>query len=116
MLLEIDRLDEYWTGIGGQFDDVDMVRESSPFAQARLLNPQHYHYLDMSGMGNGSDLSSEPSAGIDVDVVLQQFDNPNPNPKHIKTYTRADFRRKLVDYFDIKFKKKELLWPVRNQR
>lgn len=60
-------------------------------------------------MGNSSDLSSEPSTGIDVDAVLQQFDNPNPNPKNIKTYIRADFRCKLVDHFDIKFNKKRAI-------
>ena len=115
MLLERDGLDEYWTGIGGQFDDADMVRESRPFAQERLLNPQHYHNHDVSGMGNGSDISSEQTGEIDVDLVLQQLNNPNPNPKHIKTYTRTAFRRKLVDHFHIKFMRKEIMWPVCNK-
>jgi hypothetical protein len=126
-LLEVDGLDGEWDGAIGQLEVGDVIRHV-PFAMQRLAlgyDPREY---DESGLGPGEDRD-------DVEVVMAT-DNAevpvaeaelghNENNEETESENGARvvrhlslkyFRYKLIEHFDILFKRQVLVWPAhRNQ-
>ena len=124
MLLEFDGLedDDNWARDWGHFEDED-VREAVPFAIQCLGNTEVRGY-DTSGMGRGGDADGSEGKEED-DASIEQVDN-RPEDQQLRECVDGEgfrcirhlslqvFRSKLIEHFDIQFKRKQLKWPQSN--
>ena len=110
MLLEADGISGEWDGDNGKFD-YETNSEALPFPLMRLHNPSGQRNYDTSGMGPGE---------IDEDEVIEKI-SVHPNTTFVNDILERDvndvnllladfFRNKLVEHFDILFKKNEIKW------
>lgn len=110
-LLEIDGLDGEWEGAIGQHDAHDIVRHM-PFSIGRLqagLDPTLY---DASGMGPGEDYAGLIAAMETMNAGERIDDDANEEAIRIVRYFSLKyFRNKLIQHFDIMFKRYQLVWP-----
>jgi hypothetical protein len=115
MLLEIDGLDEEWssewTGEMGNCNSSEM-----PEAVRRLLNPDEIRQYDTSGMGLGTDsggtghsVYNGTSTGRSSIPLIED------NRVVVSSLNLDDFKRRLIEHFDICFQKREISWPSRNR-
>jgi len=122
-LLEVDGLDEQWSkgnesqwqGDMGLHDDDDIERIRSV---ERLHNPGEARNFDSSGMGYGSDFMEDDN-DTDENSIMEQSAEllvvDNDGALSVQHLSFHYFRSKLVNHFDIAFKKREVKWPNRNQ-
>lgn len=114
MLLEVDGLDEQWNsgvpsdweGEAGLHDQDDAGR----FALGRLNNPGNAREYDSSGMGAAEDQQEEDENPVTPMMPLHEGTNQS-----IRRMSMKQFRSKLVEHFDIAFRRREIVWPVRNK-
>ncbi len=135
-LLEIDGLNEAWTGeqvadstaesdwLGelGDHDFDDISRDSVPNAILRLSNNLTVRNFDSSGMGPGSDVADEsinlfemaaPSETVDDDCEEEQNAG---SARVVKNMSLTKFRRKLVEHFHIMWSRNKIVWPSAKSR
>lgn len=110
-LLEIDGLDGDWEGQIGLHDTRD-VMQHLPFAVQRLHDGWDPRTFDASGLGPGDDrinreLSMEANNNTDDD------DTGRADVKIVRHLTLNNFRGRLIEHFDIMFKRNQLVWPQR---
>ena len=115
LLLEEDGLSVDWGGEIGLFD-YDEESDKIPFAMRRLQNPSLRRNYDSSGMGPGDiDIAAlnndapvevflSPYASVQGDIRMDEV-----NDVHL--LTSDFFREKLIEHFDIQFKKNNIRWP-----
>ena len=121
-LLEVDGLDQPWDGALGDVDADDL--ENVPFALRRLASPAECRNYDTSGMGAGEegeevdggedgglDEADEFVMGMETNVELVEEDGA----RDITKMSLAAFREKLVQHFDVKWRRHELSWPERRE-
>lgn len=122
-LLEVDGLDDQWsTGNESNWqgemglhdnDDIECIR-----ALERLHNPMEARNFDTSGMGNGND-HVEDDESTEENSIMEQSEESlvvdNDGALIVRHLSFDYFRSKLVNHFDIAFKKREVKWPKRNQ-
>jgi len=117
MLLEIDGLDQPWDGVAqptSQWDgalgelDVDDV----PLAMNRILSPAAIRAYDTSTIGAATLPLNEEEDGIEEDNDEDDFEEHGEGEVRIvRNLSLKYFRSKLVEHFDIKFRRNELVWP-----
>jgi hypothetical protein len=130
-LLEIDGLNEAWTGeqvadstaesdwLGelGDHDFDDISRDSVPNAILRLSNNLTVRNFDSSGMGPGSDVADEsinlfqmaaPSETVNDDC--EEEENAG-SARVVKNMSLTKFRCKLVEHFHIMWSRNKIVWP-----
>ncbi|KAG7342192.1 DDE superfamily endonuclease [Nitzschia inconspicua] len=116
-LLEVDGLDKSWNsgvpsewqGDLGKHDDCDVRYIPRPIR--RLLSPQQRRNYDTSGMGIGGDMMKEQNHEV-VPNIVERVSHSN-GEMVVRKMSMQQFRSKLVEHFDIAFKKRELSWPSR---
>ena len=115
-----------WMGAIGQNDVADM-RRHAPFALQRLSNEglkdfggreQELEAAEAAAMERGErvaiDLENIDENIDEEETRLFQPIQHTPNGAIvINSLTHSDFRRRLVDHFDIMFRHKSLAWPTR---
>jgi hypothetical protein len=121
-LLDIDGLSSEWTegtpvtsdweGELGM-NDFEGLGERIPNAIARLrgnMNPRNY---DSSSMGWRESPFSVPESNDNIHDVRSAVvsDTNMRNELTVRDITRATFRSKLIQHFDIKWKRNEIIWP-----
>ena len=111
-LLEIDGLDGEWDGSIGLHDARDVVRHL-PFALQRLREGCDLRLFDTSGLGPGDDRINQQ---VTMEVINNNDANASALPANDRTVrylSLNNFRSKLIDHFDILFKRNRLVWPQR---
>jgi hypothetical protein len=113
-LLEVDGLNEPWDpninntspweSSLGEFESNEL-----PNAVVKALSPSEVRNYDMSGMGPGKDVETPgPGRGhisnLDNSVVVRA--------RHVHNLSLKDFRAKLIEHFDIKYGRHEIVWPT----
>jgi hypothetical protein len=103
-LLDEDGLDESWDGID----------------PATTPGRLHGRENDYSGMGQGNDGNDDTTAGIagtdgdsDGDSLAESIGHDSSAPIKVWKLSRAHFRNRLVEHFDIKWSRDEIVWPSR---
>ena len=94
-----------WEGPLGNLD-LDGVREDIPNAISHLstnFDPRNY---DLSGMGPGEDVTGEEMLSAERTNMLMR--------SSVSNLTLAEFRKRLVEHFDISFHRNDLVWPSKN--
>jgi hypothetical protein len=116
MLLEVDGLDEPWNGLRvptsqweghlGGLDDEDV-----PLAMRRLLSPGALRAYDTSSIGTRQNFSLDE--GENTDVVNMEGNDGGGLVREVRLLSLAFFRSKLVEHFNIAWKRNEVVWPTR---
>jgi hypothetical protein len=122
-LLEADGLDEEWEGGVssdwegelGEHDEEDVAR-NLPAAIANLHSPAERRRYDTSGMSFGDDVEmddlenvTQPDASMNVDEM-----EDSDGVRIVRNLSLAFFRARLIEHFDIRWQRHELVWPQRN--
>ncbi len=126
MLLEVDGLDAPWDGINvptsqwehelGELDHDDV-----PLALSRVLWPAEIRAYDTSHVGRHQEQGEsddhvgrhqEQGESDDADIT-SDGDNDSQEVRHVRSLSLKYFRSKLVEHFDIKFWRREVVWPRR---
>ena len=115
LLLEVDGLSENWSGEIGLFD-YDVDSDKIPFAMRRLQNPSNRRNYDSSDMGPGhiDNASPDNDDTVEETVVLNTCINNNVRidcVHDVHLFTSNFFREKLIEHFDIQFKRNKIRWP-----
>lgn len=123
MMVELDGLDASNALLGeeGQFS-AEEIDDVMPIALQRLYSPGELRTLDTSGVGRGTDhTTGDDEDGDNVDDVPEDM---RSEEEQILGCTDADgyrrvrflslklFRKKLIEHFDIEFKRNGLQWPA----
>ena len=115
MLLDKDGLTVNWDGDMGLFD-YDEDSEQVPFSTRRLNNPFLRRNYDSSSMGpapiDEADCDEEvvgESCVVDDTPIINNVSTDGINDVHL--LTNDFFRTKLVEHFDIQFKRNNVKWP-----
>jgi DDE superfamily endonuclease len=122
-LLEADGLAEEWAGAVGQ-NDVSDVRRFAPFAMQRLTDEDirrfgsRLHEREVMHQAALQRQQKELIVEEEVDANEQfQFVQPirydENGAVYINSLTYSDFRKRLVEHFDILYKKRQIKWPQR---
>lgn len=119
-LLEIDGLDSKWdwTGELGEHEERDI--RNVP-ALSRLNNLAAARKYDSSGMGHGNDRIEDNNV-VDDSIMIEghediseiRTDELNDNYIRVRNLSFNEFRKKLVNHFEIAFQKGEVKWPTCN--
>ena len=116
MLLEVDGNDIEWDGHEGEFD-FDEHADTLPFALQRLSSPGEVRNYDSSGMGPGVVTEKEEESISDEQPLVDNFyqtDQVSFNHINDVCFLTADiFQQKLIEHFDILFRKHKIVWPKR---
>ena len=119
-LLEIDGLDKPWDGVNvatsqwegdlGQLDKNDV-----PMAIRTLLSPEQIREYDTTTIGGMTDVDDDDfensdDSNDDEDMVDAEDVSSN-GVINVRNLSLAYFRSKLVEHFDIKFERGEIVWP-----
>lgn len=121
MFLEADGLNDSWEeGMPSEWEGELGYHSDSDISNFTNINDSA---LDMSGMGAGNDMMLE----TDNDFTTNNDIEPNivdpetvlpiiaPDPVvDIRNIKYDNFREKLIEHFDIMFKRNEIKWPTRN--
>lgn len=111
MLLDIDGVDEMWQSDWlGQLGETDPTDIPAPFQRLMAIGDSY----DSSGMGNGLDQSFEeiPDDVHDESEPISDTPCTENGAIIVRTMKMADFRDKLVEHFDVAFKRNEIIWPA----
>lgn len=117
-LLEVDGLDGEWDGALGQLEADDVMRHV-PFAMQRLelgFDPRDY---DESGLGPGDDQEGMELVMHTDNIENIAGDDAEHNEDSVRLVRHLSllyFRSKLIEHFDILFKRNELVWPMQRSR
>ncbi len=109
-LLEIDGLDGEWESSISMHDTRDVLNHV-PLALERLHEGWDPRTFDPSGLGPGDDR--------DQTNLVMETTNPGPaigqgrNCRTVRCLSLNNFWSKLINHFDIMFKRKQLVWPQR---
>ena len=109
MLLEVDGLDGEWEGNIGMLDSNDAIN-NVPFViqwPNEGWNPQTF---DASGLGPGDD-RTDCSVAMETNHMLEEI--IAPDCRIVRRLSLNAFCSKLMDHFDILFKRHQLVWPQR---
>jgi hypothetical protein len=113
---EVDGIDGEGMGAIGQHDQLDIMQHA-PLALQQLqlgFDPRSY---DVSGIGYGDDYCNVTATMEMVNVTKQNSDvvqneNDEASTVRIVRYLSLQyFRKKLIEHFDIMFKRYQLVWP-----
>jgi hypothetical protein len=124
-LLEVDGLDERWEegvrspweGELGQYEEEDI--ELIPQNIRRRLTPDELRIYDSSGMHHVENDESDDESnacnneGEEVEPTIEEPLPPPGQVRLVRKLTRDQFRRRLVEHFDILFRKNQIQWPRR---
>ena len=118
LLLEVDGLSENWEGQLGVFDISDFTT-GLPFALRRLTNPLVMRQYDSSGMGPGmNEIIDDDAEEESVDDDISNHSNLQNNPStvddgvnKVHELSQEAFQKRLIEHFDILFKKNKIKWP-----
>jgi hypothetical protein len=117
-LLEIDGLDEHWEDgvpsewqgeLGEHYDEPEPIR--------RLHAPVAARHYDLSGLGAGSDREADQQDG---DGLRRQFRQPEfpvverEEIIRVRDLSLHHFRAKLVQHFDMAYRRHLVRWPKRS--
>ena len=113
MLLEVDGLDQPWDGVTaptssweGELGNMDT--EDVPLALRRLLAPAVFRNYDTSSMGSQAVATQESNFD---EVVHERNELLDTNVRQVNLLTMSFFRSRLVEHFDILWRRGELIWP-----
>jgi len=109
-LLDIDGLDGEWDGALGQVGTNEIPPHIMPLAMQRLelgFDPQNY---DMSGLGPGDDILGLEATMETVNNV-ERIDREVDGYRIVRYLSLKFFRDRLIEHFDIMFKRYQLVWP-----
>ena len=116
MLLEVDGNDIEWDGHEGKFD-FDEHADRIPFALQRLCSPGEVRTYDSSGMPPGVVMEQDEERNSDVPSHVDNLSRSNQvsfNKINDMYFLSADiFQQKLIEHFDILFRKHKIVWPKR---
>jgi hypothetical protein len=124
MLIEVDGLEEGWEAGAlspwetelGNHNPHDSDRN---FALHRLMNPADFATLDRSGMGQGNDRNTTHTDDDADDAVVHHGRTYPRGSEGVRVVRELDFeyfRGRLVEHFDILFKRQEVSWPARHRQ
>ena len=127
MLLEVDGLAKGWeNGVKSDWEVQDDIESDLPFALRRLKKPSDKRNFDLSGMGIGPDATKLSEGDDDQMLFLGTQENIQSTQQYFEKYkdecinvnklSLHFFRSKLIRHFNIAFKKKEIVWPRRNEQ
>ena len=118
MLLEVDGIaEDYssdWLGEMGAFNSEDV-----PEAVRRLLNSTTtgFQLYDVSGMGAGEDGDEdEEDEDSEDEEEFKGSIEEEEGAIVVRKMSMTDFRKRLIDHFDICFQRKEIAWPSQRMK
>eukprot|EP00804_Cyclotella_cryptica_P000426 CCRYP_020668-RA/>CCRYP_020668-RA protein AED:0.19 eAED:0.16 QI:0/-1/0/1/-1/1/1/0/308 len=113
MLLEVDGLDQPWDGViaptstwEGELGDLNT--EDVPLALRRLLSPAVVRNYDTSSMGLATCSQEDSALENIINETNEQLDTP---VRQVHLLSMPFFRSRLVDHFDILWRRGQLVWP-----
>jgi hypothetical protein len=118
MLLESDGLNQPWDGKSvptsewsgdlGDFEDGDIP---APFL--RIVNPSNVRAFDTSTVGTPTvvSVSEELDPEAEAEAELDIDESTGEEVRIVKNLSMKFFRSKLVEHFDIKWQRGEIVWP-----
>lgn len=137
MLLEIDGLNEQWEdGAPSDWEgdmgnnDVDDCQKHAPFAIRRLNNPQLQAFgwrqhenndcenivLSRERANNMPDAAEEEEDDdMDDDLVTDERIHADGSV-YVNSLSYFEFRKRLVEHFDILHRQHRIVWPTRNNK
>ena len=112
-------MDDAWDGEGiptsdweGELGDHDF--EGLPEPIARLTATLDRRTYDLSGMGPGGDVGLDERHPIDLDTRVVRETPPHIGEvRVVKDLGPGFFRSKLMEHFDILWRRGEIEWPTR---
>ena len=118
-LLEVDGLDQRWDGVNaitsewtgdlGELDPTDV-----PLALSRIMSPADIRLCDTSTVGGLSeDGGTCVFSNDDEDTDDTLTNNVTEGLRKVRHLSLDFFRSRLVDHFNIKFDRNEIIWPKR---
>lgn len=108
-LLEVDGLDESWTGEWGDHDPQDVKRTIDLINQRLNSNPNPNKgdkAYDCSGMGAGPSTTWRNTCDDEEQNIT--------SPEYIRNVGFFTFRNYLVNHFDYLFRHNQVSWPTRH--
>lgn len=126
MLLEIDGLDEPWDGVrvpnsawAGELGNVD--EDDLPNAVQRALSPSQIREYDTSSLGaalnrnpdEAEEAGAEEAGAEDADIGSEDDVECTNEVRVVRDLSLKYFRSRLVEHFDIMFKRNAVIWPRR---
>lgn len=119
-LLEIDGLDQPWDGVNattsewtgdlGELDPTDV-----PLALRRIMTPADIRSYDTSRVGGTATNASAVVVSDDEDTNNDtETDGVAEEVRKVRHLSLDFFRCKLVEHFNIKFDRNEIIWPKRS--
>jgi len=119
-LLEHDGLDERWeSGVQSDWEGELGQHNEQEVANAihNLRNPAECRGYDMSGMsfGNDVDLDIEGTVTMGEEISSDNFTSQD-GVRIVCKLSQKHFRQKLVEHFDILWRRNDLVWPQRTGR
>ena len=118
-LLEIDGLDQPWDGVNattsewtgdlGELDPTDV-----PLALRRIMTPADIRSFDSSRVGRTATTAAATVVSEDEDTNSDtENDGISEEVRKVRHLSLDYFRSKLVEHFNIKFDRNEIVWPKR---
>ncbi len=117
-LLEVDGLDQPWDGVNatttewesdlGQLDDTDV-----PLALRRIMSPAEIRGYDSSTVGGRSTNDTITGDDAGENSISVDADDASDEVRKVRHLSLDYFRSKLVEHFNIKFDRNEIIWPRR---
>ena len=117
-LLEVDGLDQPWDGVNattsewegdlGQLDDTDV-----PLALRRIMSPAEIRGYDSSTVGGRSTNDTIMADDPTENDIPTDDDDASEEIREVRRLSLDYFRSKLVEHFNIKFDRNEIIWPRR---
>ena len=115
LILEKDGISGKWDGEVGLFD-VDKEVYTLPFALSRLESGERRRNYDSSRMGVGNDTTDEDEDNcVENQYTVNDavdIDTPPGEIADIYKMSCDNFRKKLIQYFDILFRQNKVSWPI----
>ena len=127
MLLEVDGLDEPWDGVcqptsqwEGELGNLES--DDVPMAMRCLMSPADIRAYDTSSLGTEvtarrdeeRDEEEEEENGTEQDDGDEELnEDAEEEVRIVRKLSLKYFRSKLVEHFDIKFRRGEVVWPSR---
>ena len=122
LLLDHDGLDENWhQGVSSDWEreegtlDPHDTEQHVPFAIRRLLCPENNNNFDISEMGRGNDYDEDGNVSDEDNEMDHNHVQIQDGCRVVRHLSRAYFRKKLIDHFDILYQSKSINWPSRRR-
>ena len=112
MLLEIDGLDQQWDGIRNTTSEWEgelgnLAPEDIPFAIRRINDPSLLREYDSSSIG----VANQRKRNVPATRVASNSDLREGQIRNVRDLSMNNFRSKLINHFEIKFRMNEIEWP-----